>query len=419
MSGALAGVRVVDMSRILAGPLCAMILGDHGADVVKLEGPDGDETRQWGPPFIGAQDRDAPPGYLGESAYYLFCNRNKKGISVDLSHHDGQEIALKLMETADVVVENFKPGTLERWGLSYEDVLRKRNPKLIIVSVSAFGATGPYAKLPGYDVLGQAMGGIMSVNGPSDAGPTRVGIALADISAGLYAVQGVLLALAARQRTHVGQRVECSLLDSVVSLLTHLASNYLIGGIAPQRYGNSHPSIVPYQLFDTSDGYVYIAVGNDRQFALLVEALSLPHLAGDPRFESNVVRVKNRQVLVSEMQEALAKRTTAHWVDHLRNFGVPVAAVDDIPQVFQNPQIVDRDMVISVPHPSTPSGIRMTGIPVKLIDTPGAVTRHPPLFGEHTREVLRDLGYRHDEIALLESRGIAYSWPRRNGAVGP
>src|SRR5260221_14199231 len=261
-----------------------MMRGDNGADVIKVEPPALDATRAWGPPFAGADAKSAPPGYRGESAYYLFCNRNKRGMVLDLSRPEGQKIALRLLEDADVVVDNFKPGTLEKWGLGYDETLKPRNKRLILASISGFGADGPYRDLPGYDVLGQAMGGIMSITGEPGSGPTRVGIAIADISSGLYAMHGVLLALAARERTGEGQRVECSLLESVVSLLTHIGSNYLVGGVTPRQYGNTHPSIVPYQLFKTKDGFVYIANGNDRQFGKLMEQLGAPELASDARY---------------------------------------------------------------------------------------------------------------------------------------
>jgi len=415
MSGSLDGLRVVDLSRVLAGPLCAMMLGDHGADVIKVEPPAGDDTRQWGPPFAGSEAAGAPEGYRGESAYYLFCNRNKRGMIVDLSRPEGRDVALRLIDRADVVVENFKPGTLERWGLGYDDVLRVRNPRLIFASISGFGADGPYANLPGYDVLGQAMGGMMSITGEPGAGPTRVGIAIADISSGLYAMHAILLALAARERTGTGQRVDASLLESIVSLLTHLASNYLVGGVKPRQYGNSHPSIVPYQLFRTADGYIYVSVGNDRQFQRLAEQLERPDLAADERYRTNADRVANRGTLIPALEAALAARPTAAWIERFWPTGVPASPVDDLEQVFRNPQVLHREMLVRVDHPTIAEGVPMTGIPIKLRGTPGAIRRHPPLPGEHTREVLREHGYAEGAIEALERAGVVRSW--RTAAV--
>ena len=410
MAGSLEGLRVVDLSRVLAGPISGMMLGDHGADVIKVEPPALDDTRQWGPPFAGADAAGAPEGYRGESAYYLFCNRNKRGIVLDLSKPAGQEVALRLIDKADVVIENFKPGTMERWGLDYEDVLRKRNPRLIFASISGFGADGPYAGLPGYDVLGQAMGGLMSITGEPGAGPTRVGVAIADITSGMYAVQGILLALAARERTGKGQRADLSLLESVVSLLTHIGSNYLVGGVKPRQYGNSHPSIVPYRLFRTADGYVYVGIGNDRQFAIFTEQLGVPELAADPRYQGNANRVANRDTLEPVLEAAIARRGTAEWVKRFWEAGVPASPVDSVEQVFENPQVLHRQMLVRVEHPTIPAGVPMTGIPVKMGDTPGAVRRHPPLPGEHTREVLGELGYDGPGIAALERASIIRSW---------
>jgi len=407
VSGALEGLKVVDLSRVLAGPMCSMMLADHGADVIKVEPPAGDETRTWGPPFVGREA--GPPGYPGESAYYIFCNRNKRGMALDLSVPKGREVVLRLMADADVVIENFKQGTMERWGLDYETVLRKLNPRLIYANISGFGRDGPYAHLPGYDVLGQAMCGMMSITGPADGGPTRVGIAVADLSTGMFAMHGILLALAARSRTGEGQRVDCSLLESVVSLLTHLASNYLVGGVKPRRYGNTHPSIVPYQLFRAKDAEMYLAVGNDRQFQRLCQCLGLAEMALDARYRTNADRVVNRATLIPALQELLAQRTVAEWQELFWAEGVPMGPIQDLEAVFRDPQVLHRQMVLEVPHP-TAGSVRTTGFPVKLSQTPASVRRHPPLLGEHTREILQEHGYSMGDIDALERASVVRSW---------
>lgn len=411
-AGAIAGLRVLDLSRILAGPICTMVLGDHGADVIKVEPPGGDETRTWGPPFVGAEG--GGPGYKGESAYYLFGNRNKRSIVLDLRTEAGQEIIRRLAGQTDVIVENFKPGTMTRWGLDYETVLRPLNPRLIYCNVSAFGPEGPRSNLLGYDVLAQAMGGMMSITGGPDAGPTRVGVAIADLTTGMLAVQAILLALASRDRTGAGQRVDVSLLESIVSLLTHLASNYLVGGIEPRRYGNSHPSIVPYQLFQCADREIYIAVGNDKQFQRLCHVMERPDLALDPRFAANADRVANRDALTAELSSELRRRPVLEWTERFWPKGVPAAPIQTLPEVFSDPQVLHRDMVISVPHP-TAGQVRMTGIPIKLTQTPGAVRRPPPLLGEHTAEVLSEVGYDPATVAALEASGIIKCWQGKEG----
>ena len=410
MTSALDGLKVVDLSRVLAGPICTMMLGDHGANVIKVEPPALDDTRAWGPPFAGADAKGAPQGYRGESAYYLFCNRNKRGMVLDLSKPEGQKVVLRLLEDADVVVDNFKPGTLEKWSLGYDEILKPRNKRLISASISGFGADGPYMNLPGYDVLGQAMGGIMSITGEPGSGPTRVGIAIADITSGLYTMHGILLALAARERTGEGQRVDTSLLESIVSLLTHIASNYLVGGVPPKQYGNSHPSIVPYQLFRTKDAFIYIAVGNDRQFGVLMQQVGLPDLAADARYATNADRVANRDTLIPGLQARLLERPTAEWVERFWKTGVPAGPVQDLVQVFKDPQVLHREMLVRMEHPTISDGVPMTGIPVKLSDTPAELRRHPPLPGEHTREILKEHGYDDAAVAALEKNGIVRAW---------
>jgi crotonobetainyl-CoA:carnitine CoA-transferase CaiB-like acyl-CoA transferase len=389
---------------VLAGPLCTMMLGDNGADVVKVEAPGGDATRQWGPPFV----RSEGPPFVEESAYYLFCNRSKRSIVVDLSTPEGQDICRVLASEADVVVENFRPGTLERWGLDYP-ALKQLQPRLIFASISGFGGGGPLADLPAYDVMGQAMGGLMSITGEPNGEPTRVGIAIADITTGLFALIGILLALAAREQTGEGQHVRCSLLESVVSLLTHVGSNYLLAGAAATRQGNTHPSIVPYQIFAARDRTLYVAVGTDRQFRSLCDALGHPELAENPDYTTNRGRVENREALLDVIESALVERTAEEWLDAFRVAGVPAAPILTVDEVLNHPQTEATEMVQALLHPVL-GQLRFTGFPVKLDATPGRMTSHPPLHGEHTREILAEAGYGADLIAALERRAVVQHW---------
>ncbi|HZT05450.1 MAG TPA: CaiB/BaiF CoA-transferase family protein [Chloroflexota bacterium] len=391
--GPLAGVRIVDLSRVLAGPYCAMLLADLGADVIKIEEPTrGDETRTWGPPFVA-----------GESAYFLAINRNKRSVALDLRDESARQLLFRMLRGADVAIENFKLGTMERWGLGYER-LHVANPRLVYGRISGYGPDGPYADRPGYDLIAEGMGGIMSVTGEPDGEPMKVGVAIADVTTGLYLCSAILAALHARETSGVGQRVDVSLLESVVGWLVNLGSNYLAAGSRPRRLGNAHPSIVPYQVFRARDRHFTLAVGNDGQFAALCEIVGEPSLAADARFATNEARVANRDELIGLLSERFAQRDAAYWVGALLARGVPSGPINEIPDVFADPQVLHRRMVEEVEHP-TIGKLKLAGIPFKLSETPATVRRAPPLLGQHTDEVLAELGLGRDEIDRLRTRG--------------
>jgi formyl-CoA transferase len=392
--GPLAGVRVLDLSRVLAGPYAAMTLGDMGADVIKIEQPgDGDETRAWGPPFAG-----------GESAYYLSVNRNKRGITLNLKHPQGRAILLDLVRHADVLIENFKVGTLERMGLD-DATLWQANPRLIHAALTGFGTTGPYAAYPGYDFVAQAMSGIMSITGEPDGAPMKVGVAIVDVTAALFTLNGVLAALYERTSSGRGQRVDCSLLQSALAWLANVGQNYLVSGSPPGRFGNAHPNIVPYQTFNAADRPLAIASANQRQFETLCRLLNRPELVADPRFASNADRLANRDALVALLQEVFVTKSADAWLALLNEGGIAAGPINTVPEAFADPQVAALNVVRTLPHP-TAGELRVVAPPFSLSESEVGPRSAPPLLGQHTAEVLRDvLGRSDDEIGALRADG--------------
>lgn len=394
MPGALEGVRVLDLTRVLAGPYCTMILGDLGAEIIKVEAPGGsDDTRYWGPPFKGT-----------ESAYYLCANRNKRAITLNLKTEQGREVLKKLLLEADVVIENFKSGTMEKWGLGYSR-LKELNPRIIHCSITGFGHTGPYQQLPGYDYIIQAMSGLMSITGSEQSGPVKVGVAISDIFTGLYANIGILAALNERNISGEGQSIDISLFDSQISALANVASNYLISGKIPGLLGNNHPNIVPYQPFDTNDGKMVVAVGNDGQFRKLCSVLGIEDIGVDERFATNSKRLENRHELTEILSLQFKLKTSKEWLIHLNESGIPAGPIQNMKEVFEDPQVAARNMVYEVNHP-TIGDIKLVGSPLKLSRTPVQVRSHPPLAGEHSNEVLLELGYTNEMIEELKELNI-------------
>ncbi|UBB24626.1 CoA transferase [Pseudoxanthomonas japonensis] len=402
---ALAGVRVLDLSRVLAGPWCTQTLADLGADVIKIERPgSGDDTRGWGPPFL----RDHDGHETGESSYYLCANRNKRSLAVDIATADGQALIRRLARGCDVVVENFKVGDMARYGLDATR-LRTDDPRLIYCSITGYGQTGPYARRPGYDFAVQGLGGLMSVTGERDglpgAGPQKVGVAVADLFTGMYATVAILAALRHRDATGEGQVIDMALLDAQVAMLANLGSQYLVGGVVPQRMGNGHPSIVPYQAFEAADGHVILAVGNDAQFARFCAIAGHPEWAGDPRFARNADRVRNRDVLVPLIADAMRMRGRADWLAVLEAGGIPCSPVNDIDEVFADPQVRARGLRVSVDHPAR-DALPMVASPLRLSATPVRYRSAPPMLGQHSEEVLRESGFSPREIDELRARGV-------------
>jgi crotonobetainyl-CoA:carnitine CoA-transferase CaiB-like acyl-CoA transferase len=390
----LSGVTVLDFTRVLSGPYCTMLLADMGARVIKIEQPGrGDDTRAWGPPFVN-----------GESAYFLSINRNKESLTLDLKHAAARRVIDRLLERADVVVENFRPGTMERLGYGYEAV-SGRFPALVYCSISGFGQSGPRSPEPGYDAVMQGEAGLMSITGAPDGPPFRLGVAIADIVSGMFAAQGIAMALLARVRTGRGQRVDVGMLDATAALLTYQASIYFATGNTPVRMGNRHPSIVPYETFAASDGDFVVAVGNDEQWRRFCALIDARELADDPRFAANRDRVANYDALRPLLAERLASRTRGEWVTALKSAGVPCGSVRDVAEVLQDAHLTARQMIETVEH-ATAGAVRVLGVPIKLSDTPGGVRAAPPALGQHTQRILQlDCGLSDEEIDELRSSG--------------
>lgn len=411
-AGALAHLKVLDLSRVLAGPWCGQILADLGADVIKVERPGaGDDTRHWGPPFL----KDADGNDTDQASYFTCANRNKRALTVDMAKAEGQALIRQLAAQSDILVENFKVGGLKHYGLDF-DSLKAVNPRLIYCSITGFGQDGPYAPRAGYDLMIQAMSGMMSITGRPDdvpgGGPLRVGVALTDLFTGVYAATAILAAVEVRNRTGAGQHIDMSLLDVGLAILANQATGFLNTGQTPQRQGNSHPSLVPYQEFPTQDGAMLLAIGNDGQFARFCEACGKPEWALDERFITNTLRVRHREELVPAMVDVTRTRTTAQWVALLEDRAVPCGPINDIAQAFDDAQVKARGLAVT--QPRDPRVVAQDGIaqistvasPLRLLDTPPVLHRPPPALGEHTDEVLTELGLSADRIAQLRQQGV-------------
>jgi len=404
--GALSHLRVLDLSRVLAGPWAGQILADLGAEVIKVERPgSGDDTRAWGPPFL----KDAEGENTSEAAYYLSANRNKQSVTIDFTRPEGQKLVRDLAAVSDIVIENFKVGGLEAYGLDYES-LKAINPRLIYCSITGFGQSGPYAKRAGYDFMIQGLGGLMSLTGRPEgeegAGPVKVGVALTDILTGLYSSVAILAALAHRDQGGLGQHIDMALMDVQVACLANQAMNYLTTGVAPLRLGNAHPNIVPYQDFPTADGDFILTVGNDSQFRKFAEVAGQPQWADDPRFLTNRLRVAHRAELIPLIRQATVFKTTAQWVSELECAGVPCGPINDIAQVFADPQVQARGLRIKLPH-GLGGSVPQVASPIRLSGTPVEYRRAPPLLGEHTLEVLQGvLGLAESEVDALRQAGV-------------
>ncbi|MFL1462706.1 CaiB/BaiF CoA transferase family protein [Roseococcus sp. DSY-14] len=395
--GALAGLRVVDLTRVLGGPYCTMILSDHGAEVIKLEPPQGDEVRDWGPPFDGH----------GDASYFVGVNRNKKSVGLDLAKPEGREVLLRLLEGADVLVENFKPGSMEKWGLGYEAVLKARFPRLVHCRVSGFGGEGPLGGFPGYDAIVQAMVGLMSINGTEDSGPTRMGTPIVDIATGLYSAIAILLALHERERSGLGQYCDMTLHDCGMALLHPHAANFFLNGKRPRATGNPHPNLAPYAKFRTATGEIFLGVGNDPTWRKLCGFLGLEALAQDPRFATNGARVTNKPALMAILEERLAQEDGHAFCQRMLAAGLPAGPVLGVDEAMAAAHTAHRQMV------TEKDGFRGLGTPIKLSRTPGGTRAAPPRFGEHTRSVLAAKGFSEEEIARLAEAGVLVEARRR------
>jgi crotonobetainyl-CoA:carnitine CoA-transferase CaiB-like acyl-CoA transferase len=403
---ALDAVRVLDLTRVLAGPWCTQLLADLGADVIKVERPgSGDDTRAWGPPYL----KDASGRDTTEAAYFLAANRGKRSVTIDISRPEGQQLVRRLVAQSDVLVENYKVGQLAGYGLDYAS-LAAINPRLVYCSITGFGQDGPYKDRAGYDFIIQAMAGFMSITGERDdlpgGGPQKAGVAISDLMTGLYAAVAILAAVLQRQHTGRGQHIDMALLDTAIAMLANMNTNYLTTGKAPGRAGNAHQNIVPYQVFHAADGEVVIAVGNDSQYARFCEIAGRPDLATDPRYAKNADRVRNRNQLVPLLEAIVGEKPAAFWADRLEAAGVPCGPINSIAQALADPQALARGLRIDLPHP-TAGTVPLVGTPIRMSDSPPAYRRPPPLLGEHTEEVLREqAGFDVEAIAALRSRGI-------------
>jgi formyl-CoA transferase len=394
-ASALRGIRVLDLSRILAGPWCTMMLGDLGAEVIKVERPGtGDDTRTWGPPFV-----------KGESAYYLCCNRNKKSIVIDLKNPRGAELVRQLAQVSDVLVENFTPGLMQEFGLDYP-TLHELNPRLVYCSITAYGQDGPYRDRPGYDMVLSAVGGLMWITGPQGGEPCKVGVAITDVLTGVHTAGAITAALLWRERSGRGQYIDASLLDVQVACLANIASNYLVAGKEAQRWGTAHESIIPYQVFPTKDQPIAIAVANQKLWTIFCEVVGRKDWIGDPRFDSNARRVSNREALLPLVAEIFAQKTCDEWMELLLAASIPCGPVNNMKRLFADPQVLHRGMLAEVPHP-TIGTLRLGGVPLKYSETPAAIRRPPPLLGQHTEEVLADvLDLGAEQIDTLRRQGV-------------
>jgi crotonobetainyl-CoA:carnitine CoA-transferase CaiB-like acyl-CoA transferase len=401
LSQPLSHIRVLDLSRILAGPWATQMLADFGADVIKIEKPgEGDDTRGWGPPFVKNGD-----GSQGDAAYFQCANRGKRSVAIDMATQEGQSLIKDLAAKSDVVVENFKVGGLKKYGLDYESLSRNQ-PSLIYCSITGFGQTGPYASRAGYDFMIQGMSGLMSVTGAKEGGPTKAGVAVSDLFAGLHAVIGIQAALLHRERTGLGQHIDISLLDSQVAVMANQSLNYLVGGKVPCRLGNAHPNIVPYETFETADGHMNIAVGNDRQYADFCQVLRAEHLGQDQRFKTNRDRVANRAELIPLLQPLMKSQPTAHWVEALEAAAVPCGPINTLDQVFANPQVKSRGSVMSLKRDD---GVDIPGVanPIVFSQTPNQYSIAPPRLGADTADLLKSvLGKTESDIAALRKAGV-------------